>query len=133
LTTIQFLQQLTLARDVLLAVIGLFVGSFLNVLALRSLKEQSIIFPPSHCPNCDHRLGIMDLVPVLSYLMLRGRCRYCHQPISWQYPIVEVLTAAAFVILIRYFGFTVEGVGMVIFACTLIAVCVTDFREKLRN
>lgn len=123
--------QPSLPRDCAAFVIGLIVGSFLNVLALRSLAETSIFWPPSHCMRCDHRLSPLDMIPVLSWFLLRGRCRYCHEPISWQYPAVEFLTACAFVVVLHYFGLNLEGVGMVVFACTLIVVCVTDFREKL--
>lgn len=77
-------------------ILGTCVGSFLNVLALRSLKEQSIIWPPSYCPNCQHRLSPLDNVPVISWLLLRGKCRYCSAPIHWQYPVVEVVTGITF-------------------------------------
>jgi leader peptidase (prepilin peptidase) / N-methyltransferase len=77
-------------------ILGNCVGSFLNVLALRSLKEQSVIWPPSYCPNCQHRLSPLDNVPVISWLLLRGKCRYCSAPIHWQYPVVEVVTGIIF-------------------------------------
>ncbi len=129
------------ARDALAAVVGLCVGSFLNVLALRSLKEQSLLRPPSSCPNCEHRIEFYDLVPVVSYLLLNGRCRHCRAPISWQYPFVEAFTACTFVVLLHLYGpnfnayptFMDYGnlIGMATFCCTLIAICITDFREKL--
>ncbi|MBX9572572.1 MAG: prepilin peptidase [Candidatus Obscuribacterales bacterium] len=75
---------------------GNCVGSFLNVLALRSLKEQSILWPPSYCPNCKHGLSPLDNVPVISWLLLRGKCRYCSAPIHWQYPVVEIITGIIF-------------------------------------
>ena len=77
--------------------LGICVGSFLNVLALRSLKEQSIIWPSSYCPLCEHALSPLDNIPVLSYFMLGGKCRYCKAPISWQYPFVEFCTGLVFV------------------------------------
>ena len=77
-------------------ILGNCVGSFLNVLALRSLKEQSVIWPPSYCPNCQHRLSPLDNVPVISWLLLRGKCRYSSAPIHWQYPVVEVVTGIIF-------------------------------------
>jgi len=70
-------------------VLGLLVGSFLNVVIHRLPRGESIVFPPSRCPHCGRRLGPMDLVPVLSYLALRGRCRYCRTPISSRYPLVD--------------------------------------------
>ena len=81
---------------VLTGIIGLIWGSFLNVVAYRIPRQESLLFPPSHCPNCDQRLGPIDLVPVLSFLLMRGRCRHCGQAISWQYPIVETLTGLGF-------------------------------------
>jgi prepilin signal peptidase PulO-like enzyme (type II secretory pathway) len=113
------------------ALFGLCVGSFLNVLALRSLQEKSLFWPPSHCPKCEHRLGLSDLVPVVSWFALGGKCRYCQAPISWQYPAVECITAVSFLIILHHFPSPIDIVGMMVFASTLIAVCVTDFREKL--
>jgi prepilin signal peptidase PulO-like enzyme (type II secretory pathway) len=132
----------SLGRDLLAALIGLCVGSFLNVLALRSLKEQSLISPPSTCPHCNHRIKFYDLIPVLSYVLLGGKCRHCHKPIDWQYPFVEIFTACTFVALLHRYGpqsldasltwmnFS-ELIGMTIFCSTLIAICITDFKEKL--
>ncbi|HOV43732.1 MAG TPA: prepilin peptidase, partial [Syntrophothermus lipocalidus] len=72
--------------------LGLSVGSFLNVCIERLPKGESVISPPSHCTACGHRLGLLDLVPVLSYIYLKGRCRYCQTPFSLQYPVVEMVT-----------------------------------------
>lgn len=83
----------------LTGIIGLIWGSFLNVVAYRIPRKESLLFPPSHCPNCDHRLGPIDLVPVFSFLLAKGKCRYCGQPISWQYPIVEALTGFGFALI----------------------------------
>jgi prepilin signal peptidase PulO-like enzyme (type II secretory pathway) len=126
-----FLQTPSLPRDVVVALFGLCVGSFLNVLALRSLQEKSLFWPPSHCPKCEHRLGLMDLLPVVSWFALGGKCRYCKAPISWQYPFVEFITAVSFLIILHHFVSPIDIIGMMVFASTLIAVCVTDFREKL--
>lgn len=75
-------------------VFGLVFGSFLNVVVLRFDDWASIVAHPSHCPHCKNRLKWYDLVPVLSYAMLRGKCRHCTKPISWQYPVVELSMAA---------------------------------------
>lgn len=74
-------------------VLGTIVGSFLNVLILRLPKEKTL-GGRSYCPHCAHTLRSLDLVPVLSFLLLRGRCRYCNAPISWRYPAIELSTAA---------------------------------------
>lgn len=84
---------------ILTGVLGLIWGSFLNVVAYRVPREESLMFPPSHCPNCDHRLGPLDLVPVLSFLMMRGKCRYCGEKISWQYPLIEMITGVGFAVI----------------------------------
>jgi prepilin signal peptidase PulO-like enzyme (type II secretory pathway) len=80
-------------------VAGLMVGSFLNVVVYRLPRKMSVVQPPSHCPSCDARLTLVDLVPVASWLWLRARCRHCGGPISWRYPLVElssgILCAAA--------------------------------------
>lgn len=124
-------EQYALARAVLVVVLGICVGSFLNVVALRSLKEQSWIFKKSHCPSCEHHLGVLDLIPILSYLLLKGRCRHCNTVISWQYPVVEAFTGLMFYLIFNFFGLTIHGLAMAFFGCVLIAVCITDFREKL--
>ena len=77
-------------------IIGAVIGSFLNVCIHRLPREESIVFPPSHCPACGQKLTPLDLVPIISFLWLRGRCRYCGAPITWRYPLVEGLTALGF-------------------------------------
>jgi leader peptidase (prepilin peptidase)/N-methyltransferase len=81
------------------ALLGLLVGSFLNVVIWRVPRGESIISPPSHCPGCHARVRTLDNVPVVSWLLLRGRCRDCSEPISGRYPLVELGTAAVFVVL----------------------------------
>ena len=78
-------------------VIGLVIGSFLNVVIWRVPRGESIVTPPSACPTCHHRLRARDNIPVVSWLVLRGKCRDCGEPISMRYPIVELLTAVLFV------------------------------------
>ncbi|MFC1478393.1 prepilin peptidase [Candidatus Margulisiibacteriota bacterium] len=82
----------------LLFIFGLTAGSFLNVCIYRLPREKSVVFPPSSCPDCGHKLGWIDMVPVLSFIFLLGKCRYCRNKIHWRYPLVELLTAAAFVV-----------------------------------
>ena len=75
-------------------ILGLILGSFYNVCIHRYVSGESILFPPSHCPHCLHRLAWYELFPVVSYLCLRGRCSYCGVRISLQYPLVELLSGA---------------------------------------
>ena len=80
-------------------VIGLIIGSFLNVVIWRVPRGESIVTPPSACPKCHHRLRARDNIPVVSWLLLRGKCRDCGEPISARYPLVELLTAVLFVVM----------------------------------
>lgn len=81
----------------LVFVFGLFFGSFLNVVIDRLPKGQSIVYPPSHCPHCKHRLVFYDLIPLFSFFYLNGKCRYCKAKISWYYPMIEAVTGVLFV------------------------------------
>lgn len=78
------------------AVLGLAIGSFLNVVIWRVPRKESVVAPPSHCPGCDNPIGSRDNIPVVSWLLLRGRCRHCREPISVRYPLVEASTAMIF-------------------------------------
>jgi leader peptidase (prepilin peptidase) / N-methyltransferase len=82
---------------VLLGIFGLLVGSFLNVCIYRLPRDLSVAFPASHCPACDQPLRWFHNVPVVSWLVLRGRCAFCRAPIHWRYPVVELLNAALWV------------------------------------
>src|SRR5215210_1018022 len=84
----------------LAAALGLAVGSFLNVCIYRLPRGESLAYPPSRCPRCGKRLSWYDNLPVVSWLVLRGRCRRCHEPISIQYPIVELVTAVMLVLVV---------------------------------
>lgn len=84
---------------VIAALLGALIGSFSNVLIYRLPRRESVAFPPSHCTSCNHRLSPLDLVPVLSWVALRGRCRYCGAPIRPRYPLVELLTAGGYALL----------------------------------
>lgn len=112
-------------------VVGACVGSFLNVVALRSLLQKSWLFPGSHCLNCEKPLQFFDMIPIVSYFLLGGKCRNCKEKFSWQYPLVEFATGLTFAAMLWKFGYTMEGVAMCLFAATLITVTVTDFREHL--
>lgn len=113
---------------ILLFLVGLIIGSFLNVCVFRIPAGQSINYPPSHCSSCDHRLSWKDLVPVVSYASLRGRCRYCGEKISIQYPLIEITTGFLFAWTVSVLGITPHAVlTLVIFSCLLV-VAVIDIR-----
>ncbi len=114
---------------VFFAGLGLIIGSFLNVLILREGEEG--LGGRSHCPGCRHTLSALDLIPVASWVLLRGRCRYCKASISLQYPIVELLTAGLFVIIgVAEIPLLARVVGLLI-AALCIAIAAYDFRHLL--
>lgn len=115
----------------LFALLGLFVGSFLNVCIDRLPQGKSIINPPSHCSACNHKLGILDLVPLFSYLWLHGRCRYCDAPIPLRLPVVEGVTSLLFTFLYWEFGLGLELGISLIYACLLIIIFVIDLENQL--
>lgn len=88
----------------LVFVLGLFIGSFLNVCIYRLYRNESIVFPPSACPKCGRRLTPGELIPVVSFLLQRGRCRGCREPISWRYPVVEALYGLVLALLYTRLG-----------------------------
>ncbi|MGE5506966.1 MAG: prepilin peptidase [Chitinophagales bacterium] len=115
----------------LLILLGLVIGSFLNVLVHRVPRDESIAFPPSHCPACDHRLAPADLVPVASWLALRGRCRYCQAPIPWRYPAVELLNAAVYLLLYLRFGWRLGLLPYAVLTSLMVAVTFIDLDHQL--
>ena len=115
----------------LFALLGLFVGSFLNVCIDRLPQGKSIINPPSHCSACNHKLGILDLIPLFSYLWLRGRCRYCGAPQPLRLPVVEGVTSLLFAFLYWEFGLGLELGISLIYTCLLIIIFVIDLENQL--
>lgn len=144
----------------LTAILGLLVGSFLNVVILRlprrlehdwwqqareilaadtetpasdaaSTAPPDLVFTASHCPTCKHPLSPLDNIPLLSWLALRGRCRYCKASISWQYPLVELLTAVASAVVAWKFGYGWPLAAALAFTWTLIAASGIDVRTQL--
>jgi len=112
-------------------IFGLVTGSFLNVCISRIPEEESVIFPPSHCPKCKTRLRPFDLIPVLSYLMLRGRCRYCKEKISMRYPIVEALTALLFLVFYVKAGFSIYYAALMVFSVLLVLISFIDIEHMI--
>ena len=118
--------------EILIAfLIGIIFGSFYNVVSLRTLSGESLSYPPSHCVNCNHKLSFLDLFPVFSWLFLRGKCRYCKQPISPVYPFIELLTGASYALLVFQFGLTMETLIQVAFITIMIVSTATDIKERI--
>lgn len=84
---------------IIIFIFGLVIGSFLNVIICRLNTNKNIIISRSECPHCQHKLGFFDLIPLLSFILLKGKCRYCHAKISWQYPLIELATGVCFLLL----------------------------------
>jgi leader peptidase (prepilin peptidase)/N-methyltransferase len=117
---------------VLLAVLaGLLIGSFLNVCIFRLPRDLSVVMPRSFCPECEKPIAWFDNVPLLSFALLRGRCRHCEQPIPLRYPVVELLAAAAFACAIWFLGVTAAGLKFCVFAAILITLVFSDLEERI--
>lgn len=112
-------------------IFGLCFGSFYNVVILRSLSDESIVFPPSKCPKCNNRLKPWHNIPVISYLFLRGRCAFCKEKISIQYPIIEILTMCLFALSFIKFGFSFKTLFAIILSSSLLIMTMTDLKSKL--
>ncbi|ARF16223.1 prepilin peptidase [Sporosarcina ureae] len=110
---------------------GITFGSFFNVVGLRVPLKESIVSPPSHCTTCDRNLTAIDLVPVFSYVFLRGKCRGCKEKISALYPTMELITGVLFVCAYLYFGFQWELVVALLFISMLVMLTVSDLKYML--
>jgi leader peptidase (prepilin peptidase)/N-methyltransferase len=114
-----------------LGVIGLAVGSFLNVCIYRLPRQESLNWPGSHCPSCARPLSWYENIPIVSWLVLRGRCRSCAAAISVIYPIVEAITGAVFVAASLLYGWTPLLAARLIFACAMIVLFAIDLRHRI--
>ncbi|MFP3855332.1 MAG: prepilin peptidase [Anaerolineales bacterium] len=113
-----------------LAILGAFVGSFLNVWADRMPEGQSVIHPPSHCPHCGRRLAPWELIPVLSWILLRGRCRTCGEGIPLRVPLVELLTAAVFALAGLRFGLRPYTFLLLLYLSLLMVLSLIDLEHQ---
>lgn len=120
-----------IAIGILACILGVVIGSFLNVCIYRLPKEESIASSPSACQSCGHRLTAIDMVPVLSYIILGGKCRHCKAKISVQYPIVEALTGILFLLLYLKFGLTYHTLVYAALAALLIVISFIDFAHMI--
>lgn len=121
---------------ILIFILGLALGSFASAVSWRVPREQSWIASKgraahSACPSCGHRLGWMDLVPLFSWLMSRGRCRYCHAVIGWRYPLIELTTAAGCAAVYAVYGFSLPGAILMAAMPFFVAMIVIDFEHMI--
>ena len=117
--------------QILISIYGLIIGSFLNVCIYRIPREESIAFPSSHCPKCNTSLKWYDNIPVFSFIMYKGKCRYCGEKISPQYPIIEILNAIVYIIIYVKFGLTLEFLFYAIISSILIVIALIDLQEMI--
>ena len=116
---------------VVIFVVGLVIGSFLNVCIVRLPRGGSIVTPPSHCPRCHSSIKFYDNIPLISFLLLRGKCRNCGEPISWQYPLVELMNALFYVWIVSEFWLGGEAVLMMAFCSSLIVITFIDLEHMI--
>lgn len=109
---------------------GLVIGSFLNVCIYRIAKEESIAYPPSHCMTCGYELKWRDLIPVISYIFIKGKCRSCREKISLRYPTVEIINGIIYLLLFLQFGLTIKFIGYCILTSILIVIGMIDYDTK---
>lgn len=110
---------------------GLVIGSFLNVCIVRLPAEQSVVTPRSRCPRCGRPIAWYDNIPVISWLVLRGRCRGCSAPVSVLYPAVELATGLLWAWMAWRFGITLAGLQGALFCTILLGIALTDAREYI--
>jgi leader peptidase (prepilin peptidase) / N-methyltransferase len=113
------------------ALVGAAVGSFLNVLIIRLPEDESVIVPGSHCPECSVPIGWRDNLPVVSWVVLRGRCRNCRAHISVQYPLIELATAAIWLAAVVRHGFAWQALSVAVFFTLLLGIALTDARAYM--
>lgn len=124
--------------ELLIFIFGAAIGSFLNVVICRLETGEDIVKKRSHCVQCGHVLAWHDLIPIISFLWLRVKCRYCKKPISWQYPLVEMATGILFVAIFWYLGFETWNLfrifplcSLLYVICSLIVIFVYDLRHYI--
>src|SRR5262249_14339124 len=110
---------------------GLLIGSFLNVCIYRWPRDLSVVRPRSRCPACEKPIAACDNIPLVSYVVLGGKCRYCRTRIPWRYPVVELGTATLFFFFVAKLGPTLLAAKMCCFSAMLLALVFTDLEERI--
>lgn len=111
---------------ILFFITGLLFGSFYNVVGLRLPKKESIIYPSSHCPKCNHKLSWYELIPVLSYIFLKGKCKNCKEKISIMYPVMELISGILFALSYYSFGLTLSIIPALLTSSIFVIIVVSD-------
>ncbi|KUO50599.1 MAG: peptidase A24 [Desulfitibacter sp. BRH_c19] len=115
----------------LIVILGLLIGSFLNVCIYRIPKGETVVYNSSHCTHCNTALKFMDLIPVLSYIFLNGKCRYCGEGIKVRYPLVELFTGGIFFLTYLYIGFDILLIKYLVLFSILIVITFIDLDHKI--
>ncbi len=112
-------------------ILGLVIGSFLNVCIVRLPRGRSLSKPGSHCPRCKEPIRFYDNIPLVSFILLRAKCRKCGEPISWRYPLVELINGLCYVWIVREFGIGGEAVLIMVLISSLIVITFIDFDHQI--
>lgn len=123
--------EIEIISIVVLSLLGLIVGSFSNVCIHRIPRNESIVYPASHCPKCRNTIKPIDNIPLLSYILLKGRCRNCKSRISIQYPLVEFLTGVIYTIIYLVYGLSIQTLIYVILSSALIIITFIDLQKQI--
>jgi len=123
--------EIEIISIVILSLLGLIVGSFSNVCIYRIPRNESIVFPASHCPKCRKTIRPIDNIPLLSYILLKGRCRNCKSKISIRYPIVELLTGLIYLIVYLIYGLSIQTLVYIILSSALIIIAFIDLNQQI--
>ena len=112
-------------------IIGAIFGSFYNVVGYRVPKGESLLYPSSHCTKCNHKLGMLELIPILSFLLLGGKCKKCKDKISWFYPIFEFCSGLLFALSFFVYGFSLECLLSIVFISMLLIIIISDYQTMI--
>lgn len=123
--------EFVFAEQLVAVLAGLLLGSFLNVCIHRWPNDLSVVTPRSYCPGCERQIAAWDNIPLLSFILLAGKCRYCRSPISWRYPLVELLTTLCFAWFTAVHGLTLATAANCVFAFLLIGLTFSDLETLL--
>lgn len=121
---------LKIISDCIIYILGLIFGSFFNVCIYRIPKGESIAYPPSHCGNCNHILKWYELIPVFSWIFLRGKCSKCGEKISPQYPLVEIFTGIIYIVIFLFFGLSINTLKYIVLFSILIISSIIDIKTQ---
>ena len=111
-------------------IFGILIGSFLNVCIYRIPKHETVVYGRSHCMNCNNEIKWYDLIPILSFLFLRGKCRYCKEKLSLQYPLIEFITGMIFLALYYCMGLTVYFIVSAIISCIVLVLLMIKINNR---